>query len=378
MLSFLEACERTKDVYETRYRSLTRSSPNQHRKMKIFLLCAHVVLIICLSLTSGKRLVPFKREYGTLDFMDVSHEFHNAHIPLQYSPIYGIKCLDDNCDYRQFLTVRHGNKPIIKFSNYWTTRSYEGSEGLYTICPKKMMTLGMSCGYPCSLDQMNCGRVDSRFRIQANKKMLVRTAKNNTVLCPNGMYVRGVLCLEYLCTKIGLYCVGLAFEKAPKEKLALIPDGNRIIRSDVFKADEGGYSQKMDGPVFSIFRGNQCSGTALYAIGRGQKPILGPVERWTAVASEEGTSVSCPHGMLISQMKCTGECCEEISLGCSKLLHKKLFKIDESQVTFSNLFGTWAYIDGLCPDGHYAKGLNCFRSKCLLIIMKCVKITFVQ
>lgn len=341
--------------------------------------CAHLVLIFCLSLTSALEWSSFRREYGTLDVMDVSEErFRNAHVPIQYSPIYGIKCLDDGCVARQFLTVRQGNEHIVEFSNYWTTKSKLNDKGLYTSCPKNMLTMGMARKYSWSLDQMMCGRVDQRFKILAKKNVLVETAKNNIVLCPNGMYVQGIQCLERQCDKIGLFCVELSFNKILESKYPLVPNGNRVIINDFFNATtNGGLSEKMDGPIFRIGRFDKCVGTRHFTIGRGLKPILGPVKKWTEIASNEGTSVSCPRGMLVSQMKCGGKCCDEISLGCSELVNKKVFEIDETQVTVSNLFGT-DIVGGFCPDGHYAKGINCFRTNCNLIIIECVKMTFIE
>lgn len=325
---------------------------------------------------------PFTRKMGTPDYMNTFGWPLEGFIPVAPIPIYAHECVKDDCSERRFLTMRYGNNPILQFSNFWSGIKYHDLNGWHTKCPKNMLAMGMSCSQGvCGLPQLHCGLAAPGFKIVPRKKKTVTPLENETsAFCPDGMYVQGLHAANGPNYRSGLHCVGLFFDNMFPSEFPLIPSDNKISRSVTLNVnDNDGYSLPTDGPIFSIIcSSHQCQAITLVSVSRGIEPILGPVEKWTNHVGYGINTASCPPGMLIKQMRCRESYCNKINLGCARPTEESKVRFHDNDLRYSNVFGSYVSIPGYCPEGYYAKEVNCPRAVCSQLILGCVKATYIE
>lgn len=326
--------------------------------------------------------VPFTRDIGTLDYMNKFGWMEEGLLPLQLVPIYGHECFEKDCQYRRFLTVRLGNEEIIEFSNYWTTMQIQRSDGWGIRCPENRLALGLTCtDTTCAVPQLHCGAMLTQFQIIPSKNTIAhRVGNSSRVLCPDGMYVQGFECRDSNCQSMEHFCVAVEFARAARRRLALLPTGNRVMMSEYFHSGlNKGLSPVMSGPIFCVRCGrHSCEEISLLSVSRGEQPLLDSVTFWTDPIGDEGTSVACPPGMLVRQMKCQGEYCKKVFLGCAMIATKSIVQFDETDLKASDVFGSNVPTDGYCPDGYYMKQLTCFRYICSQMVLGCIRASFIE
>lgn len=363
-------------LYLTSYGVPNFQSPGMH----LWRLPFPLLLAIWFARTDATNSA-FLRNFTTLDFMNPFDYFFYGALPLQLAPIYGMRCWKKNCKKRQFFTVRLSNDAIVRFSNYWTSFIRNSGDRYFMKCPEKMLALGMSCIQgDCHKLQILCGITTERFTIIPTDSKLVWTARRGKrATCPDGMYAQWIGCVSGYCDPVGLYCVKVEFQKLPERKLPLLPLNNRKMVSNIFSSAKKGYSQLMNGPVYSILcHKSLCEEMQLVSVARGSKKLLGPVQVWTNHASARGTTVSCPSGMVMRQMRCRNECCSKVYLGCAAPTGENLVQIDGNDTRNSNVFGSYGLPPGKCPDGYYVKKISCFDDNCGRMVANCVKLTFIE
>lgn len=341
------------------------------------IIALQVLLIFCCE----GSYVPFLRKSGTLDAMDSVNDMADAYLPLQQVPIYGHECLKRFCWDRRFLTVRHGNDRILIFSNHWTTTiSYV--KGYQSIrCPKHMLAMGMSClDTFCDAPQLLCAATAPGFKVNSwRKKDIKPTNKSGKVLCPDGMYVQGLICTDWgwKCNPMGLHCVALVHLRTPQHRYPLISTSGRVLQSERFGSRGKGYSQLMSGPVFGMeCLGLYCDSISLFSVARGTKPLLQQAVTWTPSVNAAGSSVQCPLGMVVGQMRCGAQNCGDVYLGCVRPF--PIIQINKNDRQMSNIFGESFEPPGHCPDGYFMDQLFCLRNKCAQMAIGCVKLTFIE
>lgn len=323
----------------------------------------------------------FVRKIGTPDYIDTLNWPSTGFNPVTRVPIYAHECLDKDCSRGRFLTMRFKNIPILQFSNFWSDEIYRDESGWHTRCPKNMLAMGISCpSEQCVIPQLHCGLAAPDFKIVPSKnKQVTPSKKKNSAICPNGMYVQGVDIASGPSYRSGLYCVSLLYKPAFATRNPLIPSDNRITTSELVRADKSkGRSESMDGPIFSIIYAKEREGFLLVSVNRGVNPILGPVKTWTDYAGEDKGTVSCPRGTIIKQIRCSQNICDKISLGCAKPTKESEVEFHDSDVLYSNVVGSNHALPAYCPEGYYAKEVNCLLDHCSQLILGCVKATYIQ
>lgn len=352
----------------------------------MYILDTHFIFFVGLLMTSHQsscgRKVPFKRQYGTLDFMDTFGSTNDGHFPLQQAPIYGHECLDDKCSKRRFLTVRFGDNPVVEFANFLAVQSNYNYDDFYIRCPKGMLGMGTIChNGNCLKPQLLCGQVPKKFGETTSKiKTVLPSNSTKSAKCPDSLYVSGLECTTYNCSPPGLRCIELKIDQKPKMKYTLRAIGSRKLESQLFSAGKnGGLSEQMRDPIFKITcQDGLCGTMRLFSAARRSTSLRGSVEKWTGYAGDEGTSLSCPSETVVAQIKCETSICGRIKLGCTRPAKQTKLLFDESDTKFSNVFGSYKFPIGICPDGYYFQNLSCLLFSCSEMVMGCVKISFIQ
>lgn len=275
-----------------------------------------VGLLLVLFQRSCAREVPFKRQYGTLDFMHTARiMIDDGHFPLQQAPIYAHECLNDDCSERRFLTVRYGSDPVVEYSNFRAHKINYNGERFFIRCPKGMLGFGTICYQGnCLKPQMLCGKVPRSFGKTSSKFKIVQPSNSSRITaCPDSMYVSGLECPAWDCIPTGLHCTELKMTRRPELKYTLRIAGNRKSESELFSSKNEGLSEVMRGPIIKITcLGSVCSTLILHSVNRGSAPLLRPVEKWTNYVEGGGTTASCPSGTIVVQWKCQKANCDRI------------------------------------------------------------------
>lgn len=332
------------------------------------------------------RQIPFKRKYGTLDFMDTATYFlTDAYFPIQQAPIYGHECLTNDCSMRRFLTVRFGSEPVIKFLNLWTISDKYIPDAIFIRfslrCPKGMFAMGVSCyNGNCHKLQLHCGPVHPDFGQATSKSKIIMPSNSSKIsTCPDSMYVSGLECTSWLCIPTGLHCTMLNMKRMTKFERTLDTAGSREIVSKPFGKNYDSLSEEMRTPIFKMACfGVVCESITLFSVGRGSAPLLGPVEKWTNYVEKEGSTASCPSGTVVAQVKCEGKTCNRIKLGCARPANRNNLILNEDDIKLSDIFGMWNVLDGICPGGYYLKQLSCLIDNCEEMVMGCLQASFLQ
>lgn len=225
----------------------------------------------------------FKRQYGTTDALNIAtNHLYDAHLPIQQAPIYGHECINEDCSKRRFFTVRFGNDPVVKFSNYWTIFEGYAPNKFPFKCPKNMPVLRASCYRGnCLRLRLNCGYVPFAFgQMTSHFKFVMPSNSSKLATCTDSMYVSGLECPNGRCIPTGLHCTTLEMYHKPKSKYSLDVSGNRQIERKLLSSMDSGPSEKMNRPIFKwICHGTLCDSVTLFSIDRGMTPLLGPVEK---------------------------------------------------------------------------------------------------
>lgn len=321
---------------------------------------------------------PFKRSEGGRDGMTWFNYNDHAAWPIQESPIYGIE-YDSKNKFRRFLTIRKRNIAIVLFSNNWVVGF--GINGRWRVkCPRNMLAMGMAChAGNCDNISLLCGKARPNFQIVSSKKKVVQpNGAGSSVFCPDGMYAEGVECVGKGCKNPGLSCVQLNYNKVAPGQDPFSVVGHRQYVSASFSSDGHGHSWLMGGPVYAV----ECSGKAgcenkrLFSAERGLDYMVSDNLSWRGPVSAAGSSVSCPKEMVIAQMSCSGSSCSSIHIGCAPFINKATYRVLDSDVRNSNTFSTfWPHqAVGTCPNGYFAKSINCLRISCSVLMLGCVQI----
>lgn len=345
-----------------------------------------VGLLLYLFQDGHARQILFKRQYGTLDFMDAATYFLvDGYFPIQQAPIYGHECLSKDCSERRFHTVRFGSDAVVKFSNSWTISDKYIPDSIFIrfsiTCPKGMLAMGITCYHgDCHRLQLHCGHVPLNFgQTTSNSKIIPPSNSTNISTCPNSMYVSGLECTNLLCIPTGLHCTTLKMNRRSKFKYTLDIAGNREVKSKLFGKKYSDLSEEMKNPIFKLTCfGIVCESITLSSTERGSVQLLRPVEKWTNHVEKEGTIASCPSGTVVARVKCEGRICGRIKLGCARPVDRNNLILDDNDIKFSDIFGMWDMLDGIFPGGYYFKQLSCIVDNCEKMVMGCVKASFIQ
>lgn len=319
---------------------------------------------------------------GAVDGMSWFRNYNSqSWVPVQQAPIFGIACINSTCEYRRLVTVRMGSNPIVLYRN--KRRSANGKPDRWRVsCPKNMLAMGLSSHNGNNGLTILCGPVTSGFMIEFRQNVVIPPRKSlESVGCPDGSYVQGIECFGYGCKYPGLFCVQLRATRFSKRKDPLTIRDNRMHLTDLFSSDADGLSPPMIGPIYSLrcFGPNLCERKQLRGTVRGLDPMFSSKIKWAGGASAEGSSVSCPKGTVIRQIRCKEKYCARVEVGCSSFINP-VIGIEPNDVRISNPFSTLSYHDdtGTCPDGYFANRIECQMSQCSVMILGCVKVTVIN
>lgn len=305
---------------------------------------------------------------------------YNEHAawPIQESPIYGIE-YDSKTKDRRFMTLRLRDFAIVKFSNKWVAGF--GTNGRWRLkCSNNMLMMGYTChAGNCDNLSLLCGKVMAPFQTVASKRTIVRPKNaGSSIFCPDGMYAQGLECVGKGCKNPGLFCVQLTFSTISMSQTQFSSVGNRNYVSATFNSDGYGFSWRMGGPIYAIscIGKAECESKQLYSAERGIGSMMTETTLYRGPISAAGSSVSCPKKMVIVVMRCTGQFCSSIHIGCASFKDETTYRVTDTDVRMSNTFSThWPHqAIGTCPDGYFAKSIECLRFSCSVLMIGCVKI----
>lgn len=331
----------------------------------------------------ASQFVPFTRDKGTIDAMYwIQYNDHGAW-PIHQSPVFGIEH-DSKTKHFRLLTVRIRDEAIVVYSNNWVV-GYASDKRWRVRCPRNMLMMGLACpSGNCDNVELLCGIAGNGFRVVPKIRKVVMPADSNIDFsCPDAMYAQGVECFGKGCTRIGFYCVQVTKRYSVQRLVPLSATHYRKFPSNIFGNSGGKSSWIMNGPVYAIgcFGDSyNCDRKQLYSFLRGLDSITSSSVLWRGPVSATGTSVSCPTSTLITAMSCEKEGCGTIHVACAALRNENKYRFNEKDVKYSNTFSMTFPHDrvGTCPDGYFARGIDCLRDFCSVMMIRCVKVSVLE
>lgn len=347
--------------------------------------CAFAMLLSTILLTKvadvDANMIVLLRKPEYLDAMTSFELAQGGFVPIQQAPVYGYECFNRTCELRRFRTVRRGPDPIVLYRNSWVVAKSNGGDAKVIKCPKNTLGMGIDCNQKdCGTLRMLCGPVAEGFTINKTKKRFVGgSLTGKPVVCPDGMYMDGMMCRDWKCLYPGLYCVQLLATRTVSTKFPLRINGNTQEKSPTFSDSGSGESKDMMSPVFGIVCGpeRECGNLQIQSITRGTSSMVKYKKVWTKYIGLAGQSVGCPPSMIVRQMRCKGINCSQISLACSQL--SRGVEMDSSNIRTSLPFGEWPHsLAGTCPDGYYVTKVHCQHDRCAEMVLECALLLIIQ
>lgn len=341
------------------------------------LLLSTLILFTC----SAKAFVPYKRAGKTSTWTAFFSEENGGFSGRQTAPIAGIQCRGDYCDDKSLRIIRDGTSaPVL--SNGSLTNWFSEERPNIAFCPRDQIVNGIYCRNDyCNDVRLQCGRLRFDYRVDADD---IKTTDyfseeaGGIGTCPDGYYLWGMGCRESYCDEIKLYCARVDYEPVVNPPLITFLRSRATFLgfSRWFSEENGGYSGAVPGPVWSMeCRGDYCDDKRLRYAQRSSNLINLSSTFWTGWFSEETVPNSgfCPFNMVLIEIQCRLDYCDEMRLRCGKLIDGYIVQRTTTQTLdyFSEEQGSAS-----CPDGYYVVGMRCRNDYCDDIQLTCALVQY--
>ena len=150
-----------------------------------------------------------------------------------------------------------------------------------------------------------------------------------------------------------------------------------LERTSSFSEENAGYSGRQTAPIAGFAcSGDFCDNKQLVVVRNGNETPLQNTGHWTHWFTdvEAPTWADCPSNMLVNELQCRSDYCDDIRLQCGTLYDG--YRVDRNDVKTVDWFSE-EQGEQLCPDGYYVFGMACRGHNCDDMKLRCARVEWI-